>query len=152
MANSHQKSMQFTQIVLSRKKYLQWPCHHHCWWWGRPPPWKPLKPSAFFGSREGHGAWRGWRGDVGWAQLGCDALSPPPGAAFADATTTVSHEGESPDGSQGCRQPDIHPHNRMEIRAGNIYTRPLLQKINPNHAEWFEGAQVLFPTPTLLKG
>lgn len=42
--------------------------------------------------------------------------------------------------------------NRVGIWAGNIYTRPLLQKINANHAEQFEGAYVLPPASPLFKG
>lgn len=41
--------------------------------------------------------------------------------------------------------------NKVEVRAGNIYIRPLLQKINANHAEQFEGAYCFPLLPLFLR-
>lgn len=42
-------------------------------------------------------------------------------------------------------------YNRVQIWDGNIYIGPLLQKVNVNHADQFEGAYVLFSAPPLFK-
>ena len=48
--------------------------------------------------------------EVMWGELSLAVMLCHPLPAFTDATATVSHEGESPDRSQGRRQPDVHLH------------------------------------------
>lgn len=74
----------------------------------------------------------------------CLALPPPP------APVTYRKAAMGPGGATSLTL--TFTSNRVEIPASNIYTRPLLQKINANHDEEFKGAYVLCPAPLLLKG
>lgn len=116
----------------------------------------PWRPPPFLGSFTGRTDGRSGREDTGCRcchQAPTPAASPCPLLPCLASTTSTGHVQESRDGSRGATSLTLtFTSNRVEIPASNIYTRPLLQKINANHDEEFKGAYVLCPAPLLLKG